>query len=43
MEARAKEIQRPMTLKKRIGYHDESEEDEEDIPDAARMKVDDSA
>ena len=39
----AKEIRRPMTLKRRIGYHDESEEEEEDIPDAARMKVDDSA
>ena len=30
-----------MTLKRKIGYHDESEEDEEDLPDAARMKVDD--
>ena len=27
-------------VKRRIGYHDEKEEDEEDIPDAAR-KVDD--
>jgi hypothetical protein len=42
VEARAKEIQRPMTLKRRIGYHDEKEEDEEDMPDAARMKVDES-
>ena len=38
---RARESQRPVTLKRRIGYHDEKEEDEEDIPDAARMKVDD--
>ena len=39
-EARVKEIQRPATLKRRIGYHDENDEDEEDMPDAARMKVD---
>ena len=37
----AKESQRPVTLKRRIGYHDEIEDDKEDIPDAARMKVDD--
>jgi hypothetical protein len=31
-----------MTLKRRRGYHDESEnDDEEDIPDPARMKVND--
>ena len=41
VEVRAKERQRPVTLKRKIGYHDEKEEDEEDIPDAARMKVDD--
>jgi hypothetical protein len=30
-----------MTLKRKIGYLDEDEEeDEEDLPDAARMKVD---
>ena len=34
----AKERQRPVTLKRRIGYHNEKEEDEEDISDAARMK-----
>jgi hypothetical protein len=29
-------------LKRRTGYHDETEDDdEEDIPDAARMKVND--
>ena len=38
---RARESQRPVTLKRRIGYQDEKEEDDEDIPDAARMKVDD--
>jgi hypothetical protein len=40
-EARAKECQ--VTLKRRIGYDDENEEDEEDMPDAARMKVYESA
>ena len=39
-EVRAKDFQRPATLKRRIGYHDEKEEEEEDIPDATRMKVD---
>ena len=39
-EARAKESQHPVSLKRRIGYQDE---EEEDIPDAARMMVDDSA
>jgi len=39
-EARANEIQRPVILKRKIGYHDEKDEDEEDMPDAARMKVD---
>jgi hypothetical protein len=29
-----------MTLKRKIGYHDEKDEDEEDMPDASRMKVD---
>ena len=43
VEARYKEIQRPVTLKRRIGYHDESEGDDEDIPDPSRMKVDDKA
>jgi len=28
-------------LKKKIGYHDEKYEDDEDMPDASRMKVDD--
>jgi hypothetical protein len=28
-------------LKRKIGYHDEKDEDEEDMPDTARMKVDD--
>jgi hypothetical protein len=32
-----------VTLKRRIGYHEETEDDEEDLPDAARMKVDDRA
>jgi hypothetical protein len=32
-----------MTLKRKIGYHDESNEDDEDMPDATRMKVDDKA
>jgi hypothetical protein len=32
-----------VTLKRRIGYYDEKDEDDEDMPDAARMKVDDSA
>jgi hypothetical protein len=32
-----------VTLKRRTGYRDETEDDEEDIPDAARMKVDDRA
>ena len=37
---RAKEFQRP-TLKRKIGYQDEGEEDKEDnIPDMTRMKVD---
>jgi hypothetical protein len=30
-------------LKRRIGYHDENEDDEEDMPDAARMKLDEKA
>jgi hypothetical protein len=30
-------------LKRRIGYQDEKDEEEEDMPDTARMKVDDSA
>jgi hypothetical protein len=31
----------PPTLKRKIGYDDENHEDEEDImPDAARMKID---
>jgi hypothetical protein len=29
-------------LKRKIGYHDENNEDEEDMPDATRMKVDES-
>jgi hypothetical protein len=29
-----------VTLKRRIGYEDENEDGEEDIPDATRMKVD---
>jgi hypothetical protein len=29
-------------LKRRIGYHDEKDEEEEDMPDATRMKVDDT-
>jgi len=29
-------------LKRKIGYHDEKDEEEEDMPDAARMKVDES-
>ena len=37
-EARTKDFQ--VTLKRRIGYHDENEDDEEDMPDAARMRVD---
>jgi hypothetical protein len=32
-----------VTLKRRIGYRDENEDDEEDIPDAARMKLDERA
>jgi hypothetical protein len=39
-KARANEFQRPATLKRKIGYHDENNEDEDDMPDAARMKVD---
>jgi hypothetical protein len=30
-------------LKRRIGYHDEKDEDDDEVPDAARMKVDDRA
>jgi hypothetical protein len=37
---RAKEVQRPATLKRKIGYQDENDNDEEDMPDAARMKLD---
>jgi hypothetical protein len=29
-------------LKRKIGYHDENNEDEEDMPDTTRMKVDES-
>jgi len=29
-----------VTLKRRIGYRDENEDDEEDMPNAARMKLD---
>ena len=29
-----------MTLKRKTGYQDEKEEDDEDMPDAARMKLD---
>jgi hypothetical protein len=37
---RAKEFLRPI-LKRKIGYRDEEDkEEEEDMPDAARMKVD---
>jgi hypothetical protein len=40
-EARAKEIQ-PATLKRRIGYLDEKDDDDdEDMPDASKMKFDD--
>jgi hypothetical protein len=40
VEVRAKEFQRP-TLKRKFGYQDEREEDEEeDMPDVTRMKVD---
>ena len=38
-EARARGFQRP-TLKRKIGYHDDKDDEEEDMPDAARMKVD---
>lgn len=41
--ARAKGFQRPATLKRRIGYHEEKDEEEEDMPDAPRIKVDDRA
>lgn len=37
-EARVKTFQ--VTLKRRIGYDDENEDDDEDMPDAARMKLD---
>jgi hypothetical protein len=40
-EARSIQFWRPATLKRKIGYHDESNEDEEEIMrDAARMKID---
>jgi hypothetical protein len=39
VEVRAKEFQRP-TLKRKIGYQDERDEDDEDMPDVTRMKVD---
>jgi len=42
-QARAKDFQRPASLKRRIGYYDEKDEEEEDMPDAARMKVNDRA
>jgi len=29
-----------VTLKRRIGYRDENEDDEEDMPNTARMKLD---
>lgn len=32
-----------MTLKRKTGYLDEKDEDEEDMPDATRMKVDERA
>ena len=37
---RANEFRRPVTLKRKIGYHDEKDEGDDDMPDAARMKVD---
>ena len=40
---RVKESQRPASLKRRIGYHDEYVDEEEDLPDATRMKVNDMA
>jgi hypothetical protein len=40
-EARAKEIQQSVTLKRKIGYHDEKDDDDEDMPDATRMKFND--
>jgi hypothetical protein len=39
-KAHANEFQRPATLKRKIGYHNENNEDEDDMLDAARMKVD---
>jgi hypothetical protein len=39
-KARANEFQRPATLKRKIGYQDENDDDEDDMPDAARMKID---
>jgi len=39
-EARIKEIQQPTILKRKIGYHDEKDEDDEDMTDATRMKID---
>jgi len=30
-------------LKRKIGYHDEDDDEEEDMPDATRMKVDERA
>jgi hypothetical protein len=37
-EARAKEFQQ-LTLKRKVGYRDENDDEDEDMPDAARMKV----
>jgi hypothetical protein len=37
-EVRAKELQR-LTLKRRVGYRDEKDDEDEEMPDAARMKV----
>jgi hypothetical protein len=39
-KARANEFQQPATLKRKIGYRDEDNEDEDDMPDVSRMKVD---
>ena len=38
-KARTNNLWRPTTLKRKIGYHDESEDDE-DMPEIARMKID---
>ena len=37
-KARTNNLWHPATLKRKIGYHDESED--EDMPEIARMKID---